>query len=110
MNATVKKADGSEIVVVKSNKQIFTPVIKKIMREMIRVIPPFCHSDSEGDNNSQIKKNEYFSMVNNSTSLLMSFALQLCDVILWYRYYLKGHKDKKHNSLEWEVLNKQKLL
>lgn len=72
-----------------------------IVKLMVTMIPPFCHSDDESGD--KFNKNEYLSLVDGSSFLLKSFSLQLCDVILWYRNYLREHKDKEQNAKNWEV-------
>lgn len=104
MHAT-KIKDGKEIVVIESKKQVLPPVLKKVMKEMVRIIPAFCHSDNKEEN--EIKKEEYLKDVDNSTFLLKSFTFQLCDIILWYRNYLQEHPDEELNALEWEDKRKQ---
>ena len=100
-----KIKDGKEIVVIESKKQVLPPVLKKVMKEMVRIIPAFCHSDNKEEN--EIKKEEYLKDVDNSTFLLKSFTFQLCDLILWYRNYLQEHPDEELNALEWEDKRKQ---
>lgn len=99
------KNDGS--VIVKSNAVILPKELSRIMRAMVNIIPPFCHSDSGIEDN--VRKKEYMTSVENSTFLLKSFALQFCDLILWYRNYLRGHSDKEENARNWEVLDENQL-
>lgn len=99
------KKDGS--VIVKSNATILPKELSRIMRAMVNIIPPFCHSDSGVEDN--VSKKEYMNSVENSTFLLKSFALQFCDLILWYRNYLRGHSDKEENARNWEVLDENQL-
>ena len=54
-------------------------------------------------------ENKYLQSVNNSTFLLKSIALQLCDAILWYHNYLSNHPDKEHNAKNWEVIDESQL-
>ena len=44
-----------------------------------------------------------------STYLLRSFTLQLCDLIIWYRNYLREHTDYELNALEWDVVDKNAI-
>ena len=99
------KKDGS--VIVKSNATILPKELSRIMRAMVNIIPPFCHSDSGVEDT--VSKKEYMNSVENSTFLLKSFALQFCDLILWYRNYLRGHSDKEENARNWEVLDENQL-
>ena len=72
-----------------------------MIKLMSNMIPPFCHSDD--DNGNKFNKNDYLKYVDGSTYLLKSFSLQLCDLILWYRNYLREHGDKEVNAMNWEV-------
>lgn len=90
----------NENIVIKSNEPVLPPVLKRALKEMVDIIPAFCHSDNEEE--GEIKKEEYLSSVDNSTYLLKSFAFQLCDIVLWYRNYLKTHLDVKENKSKWE--------
>lgn len=94
-----KIKDGKELVVIESKKQVLPPVLKRVMKEMVKIIPAFCHSDNKEEN--EIKKEEYLKDVDSSTFLLKSFTFQLCDLILWYRNYLQEHPDVELNALEW---------
>ena len=102
MNAT-----RNDTIVIESKEQILSPVLKKVVRELIGIIPAFCHSDNKED--GEIKKEAYLNSVDGSTLLLKSFALQLCDIILWYRNYLKAHPDIEENKTKWEIKAPQYL-
>ena len=51
----------------------------------------------------------YLKSVNNSTYLLKSIALQLCDAILWYHNYLQDHNNIEENSRNWQVIDETQL-
>ena len=68
---------------------------------MVKIIPAFCHSDNDEDN--EIKREDYLQNVDNSTFLLKSYTMQLCDIIVWYKNYLRNHSDKETNMKAWEV-------
>ncbi len=102
MSATIKDEKGKEKVVIECKKQVLSPVLKETLRGMSIIIPPFCHSDKKGEI-SKIKKEEYLKSVDNSTLLLKSFVFQLCDLILWYRKYLKENGDYEQNAANWEI-------
>ena len=51
----------------------------------------------------------YLKSVNNSTYLLKSIALQLCDAILWYHNYLRDHSNIEENSQNWQVIDESQL-
>lgn len=94
-------------LIVKSKASIIPEELAGVMKVMVRVIPPFCHSDS--GKHGGIRKKEYMKHVDNSTFLLKSFTLQFCDIILWYRNYLQSHKDKTENSKNWEIINEKMM-
>ena len=96
-----------EVAVIQSNKCILPEAMAKMVKTMVNVIPPFCHSD--GGKEDEVSKKEYMKYVNSSTFLLRSFTLQLCDVILWYSNYLREHPDEELNALEWEVIDKNAI-
>jgi hypothetical protein len=96
-----------EVAVIQSNKRILPEAMAKMIKTMVNVIPPFCHSD--GGNEDGVSKKEYLKYVNSSTFLLRSFTLQLCDFILWYSNYLREHPDEELNALEWEVIDKNAI-
>lgn len=52
---------------------------------------------------------KYLKSVNNSTFLLKSIALQLCDAILWYCNYLRDHSNREENSKNWQVIDENQL-
>lgn len=107
MNATRKDKEGKDIVVIESKEQIVPPVLKEVIRGMVRIIPAFCHSDNQEE--GEVKKEVYLSSVDNSTFLIKSFALQLCDIVLWYKSYLITHSDIAENKTKWEVKAPQYL-
>ena len=96
-----------DVVVIQSNKRILPEALAKMVKTMVNIIPPFCHSD--GGNEDEVRKKEYMKYVSSSTFLLRSFTLQLCDFILWYCQYLREHPDTELNALEWEVIGKNAI-
>ena len=58
---------------------------------------------SDNKEEKDVKKEEYLCKVDNSTLLLKSFAFQICDLILWYRNYLKDNGNVVENATNWEV-------
>jgi hypothetical protein len=101
MSAMRKDETGDDIVIVECKKQVLPAVLRETLRAMTRIIPAFCHSDNKEE--KDVKKEEYFGIVDNSTLLLKSFTLQLCDFILWYRNFLKENGNVEQNANNWEV-------
>lgn len=100
-SATKYVKDGEDIVVVESKEAILPAALNDILRAMVNILPADVHSKS-GDANA-VNIPDYIKCVDGSTYLLNSFALQLCDLILWYRNYLQGHSDKEQNKSKWEI-------
>lgn len=101
MSALIKDEKGNEFVVIESKRQILPAVLKEILRGMTRIIPAFCHSDNKEE--KDVKREEYFGLVNDSTLLLKSFAFQICDLIMWYQNYIKENNNYEQNTSYWEV-------
>lgn len=107
MNAYRKDKNGKDVVVIESKRRIISPVLQKVLKEMVRIVPAFCHSDNEEE--GEIKKEEYLDSVSNSTLLLKSFTFQLCDIILWCQSYYREHPDIEENTKAWEIKESQYL-
>ena len=93
--------DGNDIVVVESKEAVLPAVLNGLLRAMVNILPADVHSKAGEANAVNIP--EYIKNVDGSTYLLNSFALQLCDLILWYRNYLREHGDKEENASKWEI-------
>lgn len=93
--------DKEENIVVKCHEQILPVMLSKMLGVMVEVFPADVHSKS--GNKKKINIPEYLRSVNYSTCMLKGLALQLCDFILWYKYYLREHGDKEINATKWEI-------
>lgn len=100
-SATKYVKGGEDIIVVESKEAILPAALNDILRAMVNILPADVHSKS-GDANA-VNIPDYIKSVDGSTCLLNSFALQLCDLILWYRNYLRNHSDKEQNESKWEI-------
>ena len=58
---------------------IFPPIIASTVRNILDVTNTGSHIEA------------------NQTNLLFGYALQLCDVIVWYRSYVENHSDRETN-------------
>ena len=69
------------------------PVPKILGRNIYGIIyaaGSILHSTNEDNKNERnFKTKEYLGLVGNSPYLLRSYAMQLCDLILWYNNYIK---------------------
>lgn len=93
--------DGDDIVVVEAKEAILPAALNDVIRSMVNTLPADVHSKSGDADSTSVS--DYIKSVDGSTYLLNSFALQLCDVILWYRNYLRDHSDKEQNASKWEI-------
>lgn len=98
-----KPAKKDDVIIIDCTKQILPEPLMMTLKNMVDIIPAFCHSDSK--DSDDVNKEEYLGMVNESTFLLKSFALQMCDFVLWYRNYLKEHGNAEENAANWKVLD-----
>ena len=105
--ATKYVKGGEDIIVVESKEAILPAALNDILRAMVNILPADVHSKS-GDANA-VNIPDYIKSVDGSTCLLNSFALQLCDLILWYRNYLRNHSDKEQNASKWVIKEPQYL-
>ena len=97
-NATKK----DDTVVVESKKRVIPVALAQIMKSMTSILPADVHSKSTDEEKVNIP--DYLNSVDNSTYLLKSFALQLCDLVIWYKNYLIKHPDEEINALEWNIV------
>lgn len=79
----------------------------KIFQSMVEILPTDVHKKSR--NNKRTNILDYLNSVHGSTFLLKSFALQLCDIVLWYRGYLHEHNDIEQNKKRWEIIDPSSL-
>lgn len=91
--------DANGETIIQSHKRILPEVLASLVKNMVVIIPIFCHS--EDDSYEGKSKKDYLRYAESSTYLLKSFTMQLCDLILWYRNYLHEHKDIVENEANW---------
>lgn len=92
--------DGSEIA--KGLVEIFPKILQDNVKNMVHTVGSDVHPDKKDDKDSKHIK-EYLDSVGNSSFLIKSYALQLCDLILWLKSYVIKHPDPERNALDWEV-------
>lgn len=98
--------DGTEVA--KGLVAIFPKIIQDNVIHMVHTVGSDVHPDNEDDKDSKHIK-DYLLSVGSSAYLIKSYALQLCDLILWLSSYAIEHPDKERNSLDWEVIVPQKF-
>lgn len=95
-----------------TSDSILPDILFSRMKEMARVVArEKAHSKSDkgdiGKNKRNHEASNYLQTVGYSTYLLKSYALNLCDLIIWYRNYLRIHPDFEENAKNWEVVERQ---
>ena len=101
-NAVKYVKDADDIVVIEAKESILPPALIDVLRSMVNILPSDVHAKSSDDR--AINLPDYIKCVDGSTYLLKSFALQLCDLILWYKNYLREHSNKEQNALKYEII------
>ncbi len=86
----------------KSKMPIIPKILASCLKEMVNTIPTILHSNDKIDVTEKRILPEYLPLVDYSPYLLSSYTFQICDLILWYRNYLKEHNNKEENSKNWE--------
>lgn len=91
-------------VIVKNNRKsgVIPIALAKVMGPMIDILHAAQHSKS--DDGEKVNMPEYLTSVDNSTFLLKSFVLQLCDIVLWYRNYIRKNTNKEINAWGWKKM------
>ena len=96
------------VVIVEVEKAVLPKIIQDNIIHMIHTAGSDVHSEEGADTNSK-HITEYLKDVGNTSYLLKSYALQLCDVILWYKNYIDKHNDEEINALNWTIKNTAKF-
>ena len=96
------------VVIVEVEKAVLPKIIQDNIIHMIHTAGSDVHSEEGADTNSK-HITEYLKDVGNTSYLLKSYALQLCDVILWYKNYIDKHNDEEINALNWTIKDTAKF-
>ncbi|MCQ2349276.1 MAG: hypothetical protein MJZ98_02205 [Paludibacteraceae bacterium] len=100
--------DENKTTVVEVNHTVFPKIIQDNMIHMIHTAGSDVHTSSNDDDENKHLQ-EYLKNVGNTSYLLKSYALQLCDVILWYQEYNNKHSNVNGNTSNWEIKDKIKF-
>ena len=96
------------VVIVEVEKAVLPKIIQDNIIHMIHTAGSDVHTEEGADTNSK-HITEYLKDVGNTSYLLKSYALQLCDVILWYKNYIDKHNDEEINALNWTIKDTAKF-
>ena len=83
------------------------PVVSRIMDNSISNILYVTGSSlhtSEQQKWTEMNTKKYLASVGETSNLLKSFALQLCDLILWYRAFCRIYNNPEENAKNWEIV------
>jgi hypothetical protein len=70
---------------------ILPHIIAENVKSMIHICGDAVHDGSMVERDTTPDLSAYLNSVNNSSYLIRSFALQLCDLIIWYNNFLLEH-------------------
>lgn len=100
--------DENKTTVVEVNTTVLPKIIQDNLIHMIHTAGSDVHTSSADDEDTKHLQ-EYLKNVGNTSYLLKSYALQLCDVILWYHEYINNHPNVSENVSNWEIKDKAKF-
>ena len=97
--------DKNKKIIVETYTTILPKIIQDNMIHMIHTASSDVHTSSiDDDTTKHLQK--YLKEVGNTSFLLKSYALQLCDIILWYNNFINKNKDIIKNTQYWKVIDK----
>lgn len=82
-------------------------IFPKIIADSVRNIIFICGADvhtSENVSKNVIDVNAHLKYTNNSPYLLRAITFQLCDLLIWYKEFLKENPDEEINATWWEEI------
>ena len=85
-------------------KPIVPRIVSECMKNMLYIVGSSLHTTEEKQR-TEMNTQRYLDSVGSTSYLLKSFALQLCDLILWYRGYSRKHSDFERNKQVWNSEN-----
>ena len=86
-------------------ERIITDVMKYQIKNIINYVGNLLHTNSPEKTPPDLKV--YMKEVGNSPYLVYSMTMSLCDIILWFRNYVKAHPYPEENSQNWTVVIKE---
>lgn len=95
-------------LVVKSNGRIIPKILGDNIKSIIYTANSAVHPDEKDE--ERLNTSEYLDSVGDTSYLLKSHALQLCDFILWYKNYLEKHPVKEENIKGWTIVDEKTFL
>ena len=87
---------------VKYSFVVFPTIIKNIVWNITTITGSYVHTKSEkSDDQEKVDTKGHIATVGGSPYLLRKIAYELCDIILWYKDFLRKHPDDEENLKLW---------
>ena len=98
---------AGEVLPPRANVTVLSPVFPKILANNVKTMIFATGSQLHTQPASYLSGmdvSEYIDELNGSVNLIKSFALQLCDMVLWYRHYIQNHTVEQ-NRRNWAYID-----
>lgn len=83
-------------------KPLVSSILKDIIWNITKISGSYVHTTSEDtDEKEKVDTKGHIETVGRSPYLLRKIAYELCDIILWYKDFLRKHPDKDENLKLW---------
>ncbi len=93
---------------VNTEKEVLPRLLQEMVKNIIFATGSTVHTSRQSEQGAVTVFSQYLPTVKNSTYMLKSYALGMCDLIIWYAKYLDEHPDKEINALDWDIIKKNK--
>ena len=88
------------------NFKVFSTIIRNTVWNITTITGSYVHTTSEDtDEKEKVDTKGHIETVGKSPYLLRKIAYELCDIILWYKDFLRKHPDKDENMKLWTKKN-----
>ena len=82
--------------------KVFSTIIRNTVWNITTITGSYVHTTSEdSDDKETIDTKGHIESVGGSPYLLRKIAYELCDIILWYKDFLRKHPNKEENLKLW---------
>lgn len=88
------------------NFKVFSTIIRNTVWNITTITGSYVHTTSDDtDEKEKVDTKGHIETVGRSPYLLRKIAYELCDIILWYKDFLRKHPDKDENMKLWSKKN-----
>ncbi len=95
--------DKYGIIIIKAKGNIMDKITGLNIKDMIDVVGNYVHSKNEEDLSLTKNLSEHFEKVANTTYLIRSYALQICDFLMQLEGIVQNNPNKDENAKKWKV-------